>query len=281
MRTARLELNGARALVTGASSGIGRALARELGRRGARLVLAARREAALREAAGEIEVEVGLKPSTIAVDLARTGEAERLAAVATTALGGIDLLVNNAGLGIAATEWDPQAALLVRQVFETNYFSPLTLIGALLPAMRTRRCGCIVNVSSVGALSPAPLVGQYNASKAALAMATETLQLELRGSGVGVVHVIPGATATRMLDDLRAVPGGKTLDRLLPHAAPETLARKIAIAIERGRPRVLYPRSLAIVRLLPTLTARLSAVLTSRVDAPRAPLHAGRTSSLR
>src|SRR5262245_21436135 len=131
-----MKLEGKRALVTGASSGIGRAIARELGRRGVVLALAARRTPALESLAAEISAEGGTRPVVLTADLSRAGEAALCAEVARVKLGGVDLLVNNAGVNITGRQeeiGDDQAA---REMFETNYWSPLALTRALVPAMR-------------------------------------------------------------------------------------------------------------------------------------------------
>src|SRR5690242_505739 len=121
--TMTFELSGSRALVTGASSGIGRAIARALAEKGVTLAIAARREAALASLAGEIEAAGHPRPTVLTADLSRPGEAARLAARATEALGGVDLLVNNAGVGISGGQLtvgdDPDA----RALFETNFWS--------------------------------------------------------------------------------------------------------------------------------------------------------------
>src|SRR4051794_35403692 len=151
-------LDGSRVLLTGASSGIGRELALVLAGRGARLAVAARRRAPMEHLGAEAVIEC---------DLSVQGAAEALAAQSREALGGIDVLINNAGGGVGgqiARVADDDAA---REAFEVNYWSPLSLIKAVVPEMTARGDGTIVNVSSMAPASPWPGFGAYAATKGA------------------------------------------------------------------------------------------------------------------
>jgi short-subunit dehydrogenase len=236
-----LEIAGSRVLLTGASSGIGRELARELGARGARLAIGARRAERLESLADEIEAAGGERPAALPADLAQRGEADRLADGATAALGGVDVLVNNAGGGVGgriATLGDRDEA---REAFEVNYWSPLALIRALAPGMEERGTGAIVNVSSLAHVSTWPGFGAYAATKGALATATETLALELVDSPVHTMHVLPGPIDTAVQGETRLAPG---IDRMLgraPMGDAGEMARRIVRGLERGSTRVVYP----------------------------------------
>lgn len=184
-------LTGQRALITGASSGIGRSLALLLGARGVRLALSSRSEGALAQVAQEIAGD-GPRPAVLAADLSRRGEAGALAQRALAALGPIDLLINNAGVGVTASLWVGGEGDAAREVMETNLWSPLALIQALVPGMRERRRGAVVNVTSLAGVVPTAFGGHYAASKAAMAQATEALRMELRGSGVGLPDPVKG-----------------------------------------------------------------------------------------
>ncbi len=265
MRLRSFAWEGKRALVTGASSGIGRELARELARRGVRVAVVARREARLAALVDEIVVAGQPRPAVVAADLSRPGAAARVAAEAADALGDIDLLVNNAGVGVGGLQWvvgDHDAA---RETFETNYWSPLALCRALVPAMRIRGEGAIANVTSMAQLMTWPMMGHYTASKAALALATETLRLELQGSGIHVLEVIPGPVDTAIQGETRLVPG---LDRVLarsPVGDPARLARLVVRALERGANRIIYPRLLAAAYVAPSLARCTTPRLVARV----------------
>jgi short-subunit dehydrogenase len=255
----RFELKGKTALLTGASSGIGRALAKELARAGVRLAVSARRAEALASLADEIERAGGARPVVLPADLSKRGQARDLAARALASLGRVDLLVNNAGVGIGGAQHVVGDDEMAREMFETNYWSALSLIQALVPAMRERGAGAVVNVESMGAILPMPLAGHYASTKAALGLCSETLRLEMRGSGVHVFSVLPGPVETGMLAEYREVPGGDKLLARSPIGNADTIARKIVRGLERGRRVLVYPSSLAVMRHLPTVARRLTA----------------------
>jgi len=238
-------------LLTGASSGIGRALAIELAARGARLALVARDTCGLVDTAWEIRECGGEPPVMITADLASRGEPLRVARAAESALGSIDVLINNAGVQLFATIGAAGDGDEARAVMETNFFAPLALTAAVLPAMRDRHRGCIVQVTSLASTMPTPLAGHYAASKAALANATEALRGELRDTGIDVVHVVPGPVDTPMFAEGRAI-ARAIIDRT-PRGTADQLARRIADAIERRRRLVVYPRWTWIGRLWPSL----------------------------
>ena len=142
-----MNIDGSGVLLTGASSGIGRSLALALGARGARLAIAARRRDALEQVADEIAAHGGERPVVLATDLSHRGAAAQLASDAREALGHVDVLINNAGVGVGGTQWAVGDRDEGREVLETNFWSPLALVQALVPAMRERRDGAVVNVT--------------------------------------------------------------------------------------------------------------------------------------
>jgi len=174
----------ARALITGCSSGFGRATAVELKKRGYEMVATARR----REAIADLDADEHL-----ALDV--TDDASVRAAV--DAAGTIDVLVNNAGIGIGGpVELVPLAE--VRRLFETNVFGPVRMMQAVLPQMRARGAGAIVNVSSVSGRVAAPLSAFYAASKFALEAMSEALHIEAGHFGIRTIVIEPGFFKTNI-----------------------------------------------------------------------------------
>src|SRR5215210_495970 len=170
-------------LLTGAS-GIGAEVARRLAANGAALVLSGRRGERLDRLAAELEEAGHGSPGVVTADLGRRGEAARLAEDALEERGRVDVLVNNAGTSMQGLGWVVGDRDEARAVFEANLWSPLALIAALVPGMVERGDGAVVNVGSMARVSPFPHLGTYSASRAAIAHATQVLDIELRPRGV-------------------------------------------------------------------------------------------------
>jgi short-subunit dehydrogenase len=249
-------------VITGASSGIGAALARQLGSAGHTLTLVARR----RELLDALAVELGNRTFVVEHDLSNPDRATEWLASAESVHGPINILINNAGMentGPSAAA-DPETC---RRLLDLNLVTPLLLVRALLPAMTARGNGMIVNVSSVAALVSVPMQAYYGASKAGLAMFSETLRAELADSGVHVITVYPGPVTTAMGDAAAEKFGGRDRIPAMPEGTAVELARLIHRAIERRAPRVIYPR-------VYTMSRWLGPVARAIVDrfAPRRPL---------
>jgi short-subunit dehydrogenase len=183
------------ALVTGASVGIGAELARELARHGHDLVLAARSIAPMETLAAELR-DAGAAATVIAADLSKPGAAATLAHdIARRGLA-IEILVNNAGLG-AAGRFDRSDPARIGEILQVNIVALTELTRLLLPAMVERGHGRIMLVASVAAFQPGPRMAAYFASKAYVLSLGEALAYELRGTGVSVTTLCPGATSTR------------------------------------------------------------------------------------
>jgi len=253
-------------LLTGASSGIGRALARELVGRTGRLAITARREIRLEDMADELEAGHGTRPVVLVADLAQPGAGTELAERAREAMGGVDVLINNAGSAIQGMQWAAGDGTAARELFETNVWSPLALTAALVPAMRARGEGAIVNVTSLLQVSPFPSFGHTSASKAALALATQTLELELTGSGVHVLEAVLGPVDTPGAFESRLMPGGKQWLHATGLATAEGAARHIVKALEHERRRVVYPRRLSPTYALPVIGRRFARWFTRYAD---------------
>ena len=264
-------IEGKRVLLTGASSGIGRELARVLAEHGARLALAARREHLLESLAGEIESAGRGRPAVLPTDLSERGAAASLARRASDALGGVDVLVNNAGVGVGGNQWRVGDRDEARACLETNFWSPLALTAELVPHMRERGSGAVVNVTSIAQVMTLWSLGHYSASKAALALATETLRLELTGSGVHVLEVVAGPTDTAVQGESKLIGGAAEMLKNAPMGKPDELARRIARALERERARLVYPRALRAVYELPSLYRVYAPLMARRLERVRDP----------
>lgn len=240
-RKTTMDLAGKRVIVTGASSGIGRELAKQLAGQDAKLVLAARRQDLLQELAGEIAADGHPQPLVMQSDLSQPGAAAQLGADALRALGGtVDVVVNNAGTNLTGAQSLIADAAEARSVFEVNLWSPLALTAAVLPAMHAAGTGTVVNVTSTVQAVPLPLLGYYAASKAALAQATRSLRLELAETAIRVLEVVPGATDTA-LRDIDELPWKSAPPKTLPPVSPESTAAAVVRALQRGSQRVVYP----------------------------------------
>lgn len=257
-------LQNAHILLTGASSGIGAALARALADAGARLTLVARRKARLEALAEELPGEHRVLPA----DLADLEAADRVAREAVDAGGPIDGLINNAGVQIVR----PTARTTAEEgewLFRIDTLAPFRLIHALLPPMLERGAGYIVNIASLAAVVPTAGMFHYSAAKAALAGGSEALASELRGTGVRVLTVYPGPVETDMaaaaVTHYQKDPTGA-----MPVGTPDVLARKVVDAMRRGRPRLYYPRSYGLARQFPGTTRflvdRLTPALVDEAD---------------
>jgi NAD(P)-dependent dehydrogenase (short-subunit alcohol dehydrogenase family) len=231
-------------LITGCSTGFGLALARQAIERGYRTVVTARHPAELEGYAATDNVLV--------LPLAVTHPDQVAAAVATvqSRFGGIDVLVNNAGIGyFAAVEEGDEDA--VRTMFEVNVFGVSRMIQAVLPGMRKRRHGCIVNIASLAGLRGMPALGQYCATKFAVVGLSQALRQEVAPLGIQVMVVEPSgfrtdwagrsaADGARQIDDYMATAGRV---RLAVRAAsgqqpgdPVRAARAIVAAVASGNP---------------------------------------------
>ena len=177
--------------ITGASSGLGRALAQHAAAAGHQVVATARDTSALADLAAGYPDHVVVLP----LDVTDPDSRQTAIAAAENRFGGIDVLVNNAGYGYtAAVEEGEDAA--VERLFATNFFGPAALIRAALPGMRRRTSGTIVNISSIGARFPIPGGGWYSAAKAALEGLSGALRKEVEPLGLSVVVVEPGSFRT-------------------------------------------------------------------------------------
>jgi len=220
------------ALVTGASAGIGAELARELARHGHDLVLTARRVAPMQALADELH-RSGAEATVIAADLSKPGAVVALLEGLANRGRAVDVLVNNAGFGAAGrfARMDPGR---IGDMLQVNIVALTELTRLLLPAMIERRYGRVLLVASVAGFQPGPHVAAYFASKAYVLSLGEALAYELRGTGVTVTTLCPGATATEFFDVAGTEKSimARHLRRMMP---PEEVARLAYRGLAAGK----------------------------------------------
>jgi short-subunit dehydrogenase len=223
------------ALVTGASGGIGADLARELAADGHDLVLVARSEAPMRALGDRLAQDHGIRADVVAIDLGRPGAAADLVADLSARGLTVDVLVNNAGIGMSGPFVAGDPAQLSTMV-QLNVLTLTELTRALLPGMVARKRGRILNVASTAAFQPGPGMAAYYATKAYVLSLSEALAHELKGSGVTVTALCPGPTRTAFVD--AADMGGSRLFRwgLVPVMDAADVARRGYQALKAGKP---------------------------------------------
>jgi short-subunit dehydrogenase len=251
-------------LLTGASSGIGWALALALARSGARLLVTARREQRLRElvhAAGAHAAQVHYLPG----DLVDPALRSRLIEQAAADFGALDLLINNAGVG-AVGPFESASPQRFRQLMELNLFAPAELTRLALPLLRAGRRPMIVNVSSVLGHVAVPWKSEYCASKFALRGWSDALRCELRPQGIDLLVVSPNTTRSEFFDHLIEQQGTVASHPLQMSA--DRVARKTLRAVRRGRRELILSASgrglVAANKILPGLLSRLLSRLGGR-----------------
>jgi short-subunit dehydrogenase len=234
-----LELKGCRTLVTGASSGIGAGLAEALAAAGAIVGICARRGDRLAEVVGRC-MENSPESRMWAVNLADINAVDQLAVDVLDAFGGIDLLVNNAGIPkrrhVSALDIETITA-----VMHINYLSPMRLTMALLPQMLARGSGTIVNISSIAATLSAPGEAAYDASKAALTAFSEAMAVDLWETGVKVMVVYPGVIDT----DLFSLPDNDVPNLPVPAEPVSVAVDAILGGLAAGAAQVYVPEYFA------------------------------------
>lgn len=209
------------ALVTGASGGIGKALALECAADGHDVVLVARNAAELRELASLIESRHRVRATTIPADLASPETSPAILEQLRSLGINVDILINNAGFGALGPFLSVDQGTHLRMI-EVNITAPTALTRMLIPAMVQRKHGYVMNVSSTAAFQPGPWMSVYYASKAYLLHFTEALADELRGTGVTVTALCPGPTRTEF-QEAAGMGDPKALRRPLMEA--DTVAR--------------------------------------------------------
>lgn len=257
--------------ITGASSGIGAALARELAARGAALVLSGRSGQRLAAVAASCRAE-GAAVQELVFDVGVAEERARAVAWVQALATPVTVLINNAGVSQRARVMDASAEV-ERALFEVNYWSAVELTRAVLPAMVAANRGVVAVVSSIAGLAGVPLRSSYSAAKAALLRYFGALGNELRGTGVSVTLVIPGFVQTEVSNN--ALTGSGSAHGVLDpnQAGGETAERtavRIADGIARGH-RYIYTGLVGRARLMVWLS-RLAPSLLDRALSKQEPL---------
>ena len=223
------------ALVTGASSGIGAAIAKELARAGARLVLTARRADRLEEVATACRELGAASPGVLVGDLADPAAPARIAVEATALLGAVDILINNAGFAVPGLSERADPARVAKMI-QVNCAAPVALTRELLPGMLARGRGYVLNVASMAGIVPAPFQAGYAATKAFNLNWSESLREEVGTRGVVVSALCPGVTDTEFFEAAGYRHLGKFMERRM---AAEPVARAGLRALRRNQPRVV------------------------------------------
>lgn len=237
-------------VITGASSGIGEAIAKAYLRGEARVSLVARRRSLLEKIASEHAKE---RVHVVDRDLSDPEAACAAIDDAVAALGPVDVLVNNAGIqivkGFVDTPWEE-----LERMLRLDLHTPLRLAHRVLPSMIARKTGTIVDIASMAAIAPTPGMCTYNAAKAGLAAASESLRSEARKHGVHVVTVYPGPVTSALEAAGRAAYEDGAATRYVPTGSPDVLARLVVDAVAKRKPRVIYPAVYRVARHFPNTT---------------------------
>jgi short-subunit dehydrogenase len=241
-----MNVSGRTAIVTGASTGIGREVARELAQRNATVVLASRNREKLVSLAEDLAPYPG-PTLVVPTDVTDRYAVEALARRTVEVFGSIDILVNNAGSGLFA----PIAGGSVenaRRLFEVNFWGAVQCIQATVPYMQSQKRGHIVNVSSVAGWISPPHMGMYSATKFALRAVSDSLRVELAGSGVNVSTIFPGLTQTQFTENMVQEVAVPHIPPVVRWATPQLVAQRVIQAIRWGwRDVFIAPEDIAAV----------------------------------
>ncbi len=255
------DIQDARAIVTGASSGIGREVARQLARQGAKVVLTARRQDRLEELARQIAAEAG-RAECVAGDITDPAVRARAIETAQASFGGLDILVNNAGVG-AMGLFDGADPQRVRRLMEVNFFALVEMTRLALPLLKRGRRPIVVNVSSILGHRGVPHNSEYSASKFAVRGFSESIRAEWAAAGIDVLVVSPGTTETEFFDKVIEHTGAPTWPEHTAVTAA-SVARQIVRAIRRGQHEIIPYRWGKVLCWLNRLSPRLVDGLMAR-----------------
>ncbi|MCS6865576.1 MAG: SDR family NAD(P)-dependent oxidoreductase [Gemmataceae bacterium] len=228
---ARRNLRGLRVLVTGASQGIGRALVVEAARRGCRVLAAARSQPLLEELAAQVRSAGGIV-QTVVADVTKPEDRTAMVAAATQHFHGLDVLINNAGIGATGHFMD-SAPDILRKIFETNFFGLTETTRVFLPLLKQGTTPAIVNISSVVGKRALPARSLYSASKFAVMGFSEAIRAELAKDNIDVIVISPGLTQTNFSKNMLEQKAKMPLDHLRGMTSEEVAVATLR-ALERG-----------------------------------------------
>ncbi len=225
------------AIITGASSGIGRATALELAKEGVNLLLLSRNEEKLKHLADEIRSLHEVKVLYIPFDLHKNRNYDLIVNIALENFDSLDILVNNAGIGYAGSI-EQISTQDIEKIFWTNLFSHILLTKSVVPYMKQQERGSIVNIISLVAFRPMKYWGLYNASKSAMEGYFKTLRQEVKKYGIDVINVYPGWTDTAFFENAGIEQKVKNsfIKRFMD--SPEFVARRVVKAIKKRKKEV-------------------------------------------
>jgi len=265
--TRAMKVTGRTALITGASSGIGATFARELAARGAHLILVARRQEPLEALAGRLRIANQGYVDVFPADLTRPDAVTRLGAQVGALGRSVDILINSAGFGAYGDVVDADPERLHDQV-QLNITALLDLTRMYLPVMTARGQGTVINIASAAAFQPMPHMAVYAATKAFVLSFTEALWTETRSSGVRVLALCPGPTAT----PFHAATGSED-GSFGKHRTAEQVVATALRALDREIPSVVDGRLNTLLSRLPgLLPRRLTLAIAERTMRPANPL---------
>lgn len=253
-------IEGSRILITGASQGIGKALAEAAARRQARVIAVARSGGLLREIAENLRAE-GAAIEMVLGDITSPADRARIVDEAVRAYGGIDILINNAGIGATGhfAECGPER---LRQIMEVNFFGLTELTRACLPLLRHGINPALVNISSIAGKRAIPARSEYSASKFAVEAFSQALRPELALHGIDVIVICPGLTQTNFSQNMIEQRARLQMDHMRGMTAEEVAAATLS-AIQRGKDEIVLTRQAKLIhfvsRFLPRLADRIAA----------------------
>ncbi|MET9169786.1 SDR family oxidoreductase [Streptomyces misionensis] len=254
-------------LITGASRGIGRAVALAFAREGARLVLAARSAEGLAGVEAEVRA-LGSEALSVPTDVTSPEAVTALVDAAVARFGRIDVLVNNAGIGkvggveSAAFEDD------VRQTMRASLFGMINVTQAVLPVLRRQGSGAIVNMSSVMGRKAFARFGSYAIVMHGVSAFSDSLRQELAGAGIGVSVIHPALTATDLLREAKEAEMPPPFRHMTPLSADD-VARAVLDAVRRGKRRVVLPRRANMLLLGEALSPRVGDLIATALTKRR------------